>query len=196
MNGSSTELCHHGNYKCADYNKQPQTHSTDPLSLVGKFLTSVVVRAPNSPQRARGIRSHNGEGHNNPNRTTPLFVYTRTNVNTAMAVSRLCTCRCSNSTGILTAPAPLHFTFTSTCFCSLYGDHNILCNHDRQPRFDSNSDSRHQRSTLEKTPCTNVHQRRSVFNHKKKPLLPGCDRLSSCSCSLARGGAAAAKPAP
>jgi hypothetical protein len=34
--GSSTELStSHGNYKCADYNKQPQARSTDPLGLVG-----------------------------------------------------------------------------------------------------------------------------------------------------------------
>ena len=86
---------------------------------------------------------------------------------------RLCTYRCSSSTGIPTAPAPLHFTFTFTRFYSLCGDRNTYCNHDRQPRFGSDSDSRHQRSTLERTPCTDMRQRRRApSTTKRSPCCP------------------------
>ena len=103
-------------------------------------------------------------------------MHTRTIVSTTMAVSSLAltACRSSSSIGIPTAPAPLHFNFTFTRFCySLYGDRNTYCNHDRQPRFGSDSDSRHQRSTLEKTPCTDMRQRRRApSTTKRSPCCP------------------------
>jgi hypothetical protein len=147
----------HGNYKRADYNKQPQTHSTASLSLVGIShfrggTSSELALNAHIGQDHTHTRSHNGEDHNNHNRTTPFFSCILAPTSTLQWQFRLCTHWCSDSTGIPTAPAPLHFTFTFACFYML-SNHNIShvsCNHDRQPRFGSNSDSRHKHSTLEK----------------------------------------------
>jgi hypothetical protein len=94
------------------------------------------------------------------------------------------------STCIPTAPAPLHFTFTSTCFCIL-SNHSISCNHDRQPRFGSNSDSRHKRSTLEKNSvlraliCANGVAER-LQPQKEAPVARPDVTDPPRSCSLAR----------
>jgi hypothetical protein len=96
---------------------------------------------------------------------------------------------CSDSfvsalTGAPTAPASRDGTRAFTFHFYIYlllprgfymlSNHNISCNHDRQPHFGSNSDSKHTSAALwRKTPCTDMRQRRRA---------PSTTKRSPCCC--------------